>query len=699
MSELRKSELKNKKNNDNKKAFRNIKYDDDDDVDADDSDFETIDSDDEDEDEDSETLGDSSTSLSKEEEEDEEDDHELNQVIKVFKLHKLVSKLYPSDKKDKKSSKKSDKKKETKKYKKHSNNSLCDDEDEDDEEEDEKKFNVIFNMSALNEDYNSEFESSDEDEDEKKEEEDSDNDEKIFMKENYRQSPPKEKIPPEPTNEVIPKKLSRKQKRENAKKEEDTKKEEVEITIEEEYAQLVEMKREVLERLEKNPTNKYYIKGLKNIKEDIKKLVKKGRKKNTKQFYKLINSDNKKRSELEYFEKKLSHSEQQKIVKELKVINDSMCVDKPYRLSVLESKMPEKVKALALQKLNVLKMMEPGDPEYFKLKNWVDAFMKIPFNKHKNLPVNINDGIEACHDFMENAHNILNECTYGMADAKMQIMQLVGQWITNPDAIGNSVALKGPPGSGKTSIIKDGISKILGRDFVFIPLGGCTDGSYLEGNSYVYEGSCYGKIIQSLIECQSMNPVIYFDELDKVSDSARGQEIIGILTHLTDSSQNSQFHDKYFSEVDFDLSKCLFMFSYNDELLINPILRDRMYKIMTNGYQVKEKVIIGKQYLIPKILQQIKFLPNDIVIPDSVLSYIIENFTQKEEGVRNLKRCLEVVHTKLNLFRLVKPNATTFFSKEINLKINFPHTLTTADVDILVKSEVNKFSAMSMMYL
>jgi ATP-dependent Lon protease len=141
------------------------------------------------------------------------------------------------------------------------------------------------------------------------------------------------------------------------------------------------------------------------------------------------------------------------------------------------------------------------------------------------------------------------------------------------------------------------------------------------------------------------------------------------------------------------------MFSYNDELLINPILRDRMYKIMTNGYQVKEKVIIGKQYLIPKILQQIKFLPNDIVIPDSVLSYIIENFTQKEEGVRNLKRCLEVVHTKLNLFRLVKPNATTFFSKEINLKINFPHTLTTADVDILVKSEVNKFSAMSMMYL
>jgi ATP-dependent Lon protease len=90
-----------------------------------------------------------------------------------------------------------------------------------------------------------------------------------------------------------------------------------------------------------------------------------------------------------------------------------------------------------------------------------------------------------------------------------------------------------------------------------------------------------------------MNPVIYFDELDKISDTPKGEEIAGILTHLTDTSQNSQYHDKYFAEVDFDLSKCLFIFSYNDESKVNPILRDRMYRIHTKGYDKKQKTIIS----------------------------------------------------------------------------------------------------------
>ena len=136
--------------------------------------------------------------------------------------------------------------------------------------------------------------------------------------------------------------------------------------------------------------------------------------------------------------------------------------------------------------------------------------------------------------------------------------------VTNPEAIGTAIAIKGPPGTGKTTLIKNGISKILGREFAFIALGGATDSSFLEGHSITYEGSTWGKIVDILIQCRSMNPVIYFDELDKISETPKGDEITGILTHLTDVTQNDKFHDKFFSEIDFDLSKCLFIFSYND---------------------------------------------------------------------------------------------------------------------------------------
>merc|ERR1711991_1311022 len=192
-----------------------------------------------------------------------------------------------------------------------------------------------------------------------------------------------------------------------------------------------------------------------------------------------------------------------------------------------------------------------------------------------------------------------------MNDAKMQIMQLAGQWITNPSALGTAIAIKGPMGTGKTTLVKEGISKILGREFAFIALGGASDSSFLEGHSYTYEGSTWGKIVQILIESKSMNPVIYFDELDKVSDTPKGEEIVGILTHLTDTSQNSAFHDKYFAEIDFDLSKCLFIFSYNDENKVNPILRDRMYRILTKGYDMKQKQTISTKHLMPNIRSQV----------------------------------------------------------------------------------------------
>jgi len=333
--------------------------------------------------------------------------------------------------------------------------------------------------------------------------------------------------------------------------------------------------------------------------------------------------------------------------------------------------------------------MEPGDPEYYKVKNWVDDFMQVPFGKYSGLDVNMTHGIDKCNQFMEDAMKILDDCAYGLTEAKMQILQMVGQWISNPQAMGTAIAIKGPMGTGKTTLVKDGISKILQRYFAFIPLGGCGDGSFLEGHSYTYEGSGHGKIVQVLKESKSMNPVFYFDELDKVSESARGEEIIGILTHLTDTSQNNQFHDKYFADVDFDLSKSLFIFSYNDESRVNPILKDRMYCIQTKGYTTKEKLVIARDYLLPKIQDQVSFKNDEVIIPDETIEYIITNksLTKEEDGVRNLKRCLEVIHTKLNLFRLVKMDEDNMFSREIKMRIVFPYTVTNDDVDKLIKSE------------
>ena len=133
-----------------------------------------------------------------------------------------------------------------------------------------------------------------------------------------------------------------------------------------------------------------------------------------------------------------------------------------------------------------------------------------------------------------------------------------------------------------------------------------------------------------------MNPVIYFDELDKISDTPKGEEIVGILTHLTDTTQNDKFHDKYFSNIDFNLSKAMFIFSYNDDSKINPVLKDRMYRIKTGGYKSEDKCIIAHNYLIPKIEENVNFQKGQVIIPDDTIRYISESLTAEEKGVRNI---------------------------------------------------------------
>jgi len=454
----------------------------------------------------------------------------------------------------------------------------------------------------------------------------------------------------------------------------------------------------------KNPNNKSIEKCIDVYETDMKKQkikkdkkIKKEKERNTRIFKKILRDKNT-MNDFEFYDK-LEIEQQKKIIKELREINKITRIEQPYRLTLLESNIPVIFKAAAMKKISTLRYMEPGSGEYYKIKNWVDTFMRIPFSKYENLPLSISDGVDKCHDFMANAQKTLDDAVYGLNDAKMQIMQMLGQLIVNPKAVGSAIAIHGPPGTGKTSLVKEGISKILNRPFAFIALGGATDSSFLEGHGYTYEGSTWGKIVQILIDSKCMNPVIYFDELDKISDTPKGEEIAGILTHLTDTSQNTQFHDKYFAEIDFDLSKCLFIFSYNDENKVNPILKDRMYRIQTKGYNQKQKTVIANNYLLPKIREQVKFMSEDIIIPDETLNYIIENQCNKEDGVRNLKRCLEIIYTKLNLYRLMRPGSN-LFEEDMSLKVQFPLIVTKDIVDKLVKKSENALNpSLYMLYV
>ena len=632
------------------------------------------------------------------EDEDELDPHEFRKKLaQLFPSKYMTNKVKAESKKKpaKKSSKKpveeSDEDEDYYDDEEEDEDEEDEDEDEEEEEEEEGKYSLVFTYGGNPMDEQDEAAI----EDNPDEECDSD-DEERFMKENYQKiEVPAEIKEPEKKKKSVDSKVGKAKAQEEEEDDDSASK-----NVESEYMELVELKKHLSEKLKRTPKSKFINRAIEDCRSAINELVQKTRLKNARKYHKMVNSANDQTSEIDYFKKKLSNKEQLRIMNELKDINDHIRVEKPYRLTLLESNMPAKYKATVMQKVNLLRSMEPGDSEYHKVKYWVDAFMRVPFSIYKGLDVKMSDGIEKCSEFMERSKTILDECVYGLDDAKMQIMQMVGQWIANPSAMGTAIAIKGPMGTGKTTMIKEGVSKLLGREFSFIALGGTGDASFLEGHSYTYEGSTWGKIVQILMDSKCMNPVIYFDELDKVSETARGEEIIGILTHLTDTTQNSQFHDKYFSEIDFDLSKCLFIFSYNDESKVNPILRDRMYRIQTKGYDAKEKVIIARNHLLPKIREQVNFSESDVEIPEETLNYIISNkaLTGDEAGVRNLKRCLEIIHTKLNLYRLMKPGSK-LFGKEMEMEVSFPFTVTKKAVDFLIKNEEKQNQSLLAMYV
>jgi ATP-dependent Lon protease len=273
----------------------------------------------------------------------------------------------------------------------------------------------------------------------------------------------------------------------------------------------------------------------------------------------------------------------------------------------------------------------------------------LTIEKNVNEIVRKNDTIVK---YINTFNSILDSAVYGHKNAKLQIERILGQWISG-ESNGYCFGFEGLPGVGKTSLAKKGIANCLKdknnnpRPFSMIALGGSCNGSILDGHNYTYVGSTWGKIVDILIEHKCMNPIIFIDELDKVSKTEHGKEIIGILTHLVDSTQNTAFQDKYFGAIDIDLSKALFIFSYNDVELIDKILLDRIHRIKFDTLMLDDKLIIVKDYLLPELYT--KFRLHDVVLfQDNEIIFIIEHYTN-ESGVRKLKEILYEIISSINL--------------------------------------------------
>lgn len=335
------------------------------------------------------------------------------------------------------------------------------------------------------------------------------------------------------------------------------------------------------------------------------------------------------------------------------------CKQDSYKTKILKSGMSLDNKIIAYQKLEIMESYEHShSDEFIKYKNWMDTLLSIPFNCYNNIPVNINSHKSDLQKFLLLIRNTLDSQLSFLEKPKDQIINIVSQMIRNPDCNINAIGLWGSKGVGKTKICES-ISKALNRPLRTISLGGESDSSNLTGHNFTYVGSQPGRFVDILKETQTMNPIFLIDELDKVSVTEKGNEIIGTLIHLTDSSTNSKYNlDKYYSGIEFDLSKALFIFTYNDPSKIDKILSDRLFKIKVDNYNFKEKLEIANKHLINTILCKLNLNTDQntdqIQFSQEAISYLVRS-SENDQGMRGIKTKIEIVLTRINMLLLTNP--------------------------------------------
>jgi endopeptidase La len=361
-----------------------------------------------------------------------------------------------------------------------------------------------------------------------------------------------------------------------------------------------------------------------------------------------------------YF-KNVEKNEKNNIIKKIKEINNYNNFDKPLfnRLLLLKVSINEKSDIIN-KYYNSLQ-----DSNSYKLKEWVNNVVKIPFGKYYKSSNMSKKNVKL---FLDDLNSKMTKAILGHNEAKNHILQIMAQKITNPESKGNIIGIYGPPGNGKTTLIKEGIAKAINKPFNLISLGGATHGSFLDGHSYTWEGAVHGRIIEALILSKCMDPIIYFDELDKISNTPSGKEIENVLIHLTDPIQNNQFKDKYFEGISFDLSKVTFIFSYNDPSKINKILLDRLTQIETSSLLLNQKIDIMQNYSIPEILKDIGFKNNSIIMSNNIIENMITTYT-REGGVRGIKKLIYEIFREINI---------SVLTNKIKLPLNITNKLITS---------------------
>ena len=322
---------------------------------------------------------------------------------------------------------------------------------------------------------------------------------------------------------------------------------------------------------------------------------------------------------------------------------------------VANKSMPLFIKRLALDKIEEMKS---GSSEYYKQKTFIDILMNYPWIAPDDESDNIFHKLKCDHDgarvFLNNVKTTLDNKVFGHDECKSVMQELIGKWISNPNSMGKAIGLAGPPGVGKTLIAKS-LGIALGIPFQQINLGGIEDGCILSGHSYTYSAAQPGLIVRKLVDAGQARCVLFFDELDKSCTKHGINEIYNVLIHATDPNTNTNYNDKFFQEVTFPLNKVLFVFSYNDSKKIDPILLDRMEKIDVKPYSIDDKVKIVNSFLLREVSDSVGFDYGSVEISNDDIEYLIDNYTF-EAGVRELKRKLETLYTKLNVDWIYKRN-------------------------------------------
>ena len=360
---------------------------------------------------------------------------------------------------------------------------------------------------------------------------------------------------------------------------------------------------------------------------------------------------------------------------------------------ILTMNLTPETRSVILAKYNALQGMDPSAGEYYKHRAWLEKVTSLPLGVYKEIPVKLDDGQDKCGAFMERARKSMSDSIYGQEASKLQILQFIAGKIANPTSRGLSLLLVGPPGIGKTSLIKNGIAKALDWPFQFISLGGDSDATTYTGHQLVYEGSHAGKIVNSLAAAKSMSMILMFDELDKISATPKGEEVQNLLVHMTDSVQNCDFEDKYLSGIPLDLSRTMFVFSGNDITKIDKVLLDRMVVIHLEGYEKKDKIEIAEKYLLPTALKDVS-LTEKVSISKEVVEYIITEYAGSEPGVRELKRCLEQVAQKINMLRMFNTKDLPFHIPDFQL----PFIVKKSHVDLFLKKPKARDLSLERMY-